>query len=133
MAKRLTPEEKAQRAADREAKAKSDRDAYIKKLVDDWPPLTDDQIWKLRKIMRLHEPADAPRGPSPYELEQQQKLREKEKALADAKKLALSLTACDVCDIQPEQHYYAQKGAIDMHEWQPGRAAKVLAKQQAKS
>lgn len=126
MAKRMTPEEKAQRDADRKAQEEADRAAYIKKIVDEAPPPSLEQIVLIRRLLNLDRPADSPRGPTAHELEQQRKLREKEKALSDAKKLALSLTACDVCDIQPEQHYYAQKVSIDMHEWQPGRAEKIM-------
>jgi len=127
MAKRMTPEEKAQRAEAREAARKAQRDEHIQKLLADWPPLTLDQAHKLRVLLYPnHKHPAADRGPTPHEIEPRRKQREREDALAAAKKLAESLTACDVCDIQPEQHYYAQRGAIDMHEWQPGRAEKIM-------
>jgi hypothetical protein len=67
-------------------------------------------------------------GPSEYELEQRRKAQKREDALKKAQKAALALTACDVCNLQPEVHHIRRAQRIDMHEWVPGRAEKVMAR-----
>jgi hypothetical protein len=102
--------------------------AYIESLLADWPEPSHQQR---RTVMTLlyGEEAARPAGPSEWQLEQQRKADERGAALRDARKAALSLTACDVCNLQPEQHTYAQRGGIDSHEWTPGRAEKLLQEQ----
>lgn len=104
----------------------AERAAHIESLLADWPEPSPQQR---RTVMTLlyGEEAARPTGPSAFQLEQQRKAAEREEALQQARKAALSLTACDVCNLQPEQHAYAQRGGIDSHEWTPGRAEKVLA------
>jgi hypothetical protein len=55
-------------------------------------------------------------------------MQEREDALKEARKAALALTACDVCNLQPEAHSIRRAQHIDMHEWVPGRAEKVMAR-----
>lgn len=102
---------------------------YIEALLADWPEPSPQQR---RTVMGLlyGEAAARPAGPSAYELEQQRKAAEREDALHNARKAAFALTACDVCNLQPEQHAYAQRGGIDSHEWTPGRADKIMRGQQ---
>jgi hypothetical protein len=59
-------------------------------------------------------------------LAQRKKLYEREAALKAAKKLAESMTACDVCNLQPDVHHMQRARGMDMHEWQPGRAEKLM-------
>jgi len=100
--------------------------AYIESLLADWPAPTPQQQ---RTVMGLlyGEPAPSAAGPSEWQLEQQRVANEREEALRQARKAALALTACDVCNLQPEQHAYAQRAGIDSHEWTPGRADKIQA------
>lgn len=127
MSRRLTPEEKSARAAEREAKQKAARDDYIKKILDDWPPLTSAQIDLISVIMYPGMVGrSGPRGPSAYELERRREAQEREDALKAARKLAESMTACDVCDLQPDAHRFMERRGIDSHEWMPGRAQKIL-------
>jgi hypothetical protein len=101
--------------------------AYITSLLEDWPAPSQQQR---RTVMGLLYGTEAPAssGPSEWELERQRQEQERADALQQARQAALSLTACDVCNLQPEQHAYAQRGGIDSHEWTPGRADKILKK-----
>jgi hypothetical protein len=112
----------------RVSKAEVERAAYFEAILVDWPEPTDAQ----RKFIEYQlsggvGPAPST-GPSSYELEQRRKAQEREDALKEARKAAMALTACDVCNLQPEVHEIRRAQRIDMHEWVPGRAEKVMAR-----
>lgn len=129
MSPRITTEEKSRREAEREAKRKAERDAYIQEVLAEWPPLTDEQIWTIRKLMDLDLPQGGPRKPTAYEVEQRRQDSERAQALRKAQKAALALTACDVCNLQPDEHQYANRFKIDAHQWTPGRAERIMGAQ----
>lgn len=102
--------------------------AYAASVVAAAPPVTPEIAAELARLLyggpeaRRYVPAA---GASEQELDRQRKADERASELKKAKSLAESLTACDVCDLQPEAHDYQQAyGAY--HEWQPGRAARLL-------
>lgn len=112
----------------RVSRANVERHQYIFGILADWPEPTEQQA---RTIQYLLGPnggvGPAPRtGPSEYELEQRRKDQEREDALKEARNAALALTACDVCNLQPEVHHIRKAQRIDMHDWVPGRAEKVM-------
>ena len=96
--------------------------------VAKWPPLTPELRQRVAEIFGV-EARLSRTGPSEYELEQRRKAQERADALKAAQQAALALTACDVCNLQPDQHVYAQRRSIDSHEWQPGRAEKIMGQQ----
>jgi hypothetical protein len=100
------------------------RKPYFDALLADWPEPTPRQAAIIRYNLGL-DPAPYA-GPSEYELAQRRKIQEREDALKEARKAALALTACDVCNLQPEVHNIRRAQRIDMHEWVPGRAEKFI-------
>jgi hypothetical protein len=103
---------------------------YFDKILAGWPEPTEKQIRTMHHLLGpTGGSGPAPyTGPSEYELQQRQQAREREDALKKAQKAALALTACDVCNLQPEVHHIRRAQRIDMHEWVPGRAEKVMAR-----
>jgi len=99
--------------------------------VATWPPLTPELARRVGAIFGVDVKVAA--RTSEYELEERRKMYEREAAIKAAKALAESLTACDVCNLQPDAHRYMQATSIDSHEWTPGRADKVLALNAPKS
>lgn len=114
MGKLLTDEQKSARAA------------YIEDLIKDWPPPTEKQTKLIIGLLYGSSPRK-PQGPSQWDLERQRKERELAEALSKARKAAAAMTACDVCNLQPDEHEYANRYSIDSHEWVPGRAERLLA------
>jgi len=103
------------------------RDEYIARIVAGFPPPSAAQLDKVWALLGLGGSADrGPREPSAYELEQRRKENERLDALKKAKKAAEAMTACDVCNLQPEVHGIRRSMGADMHDWQPGRAEKLL-------
>lgn len=98
---------------------------YAKRLVATWPLPSLEQRRRVT-ILLYGDTEPAFTGPSEYELEQRRKAQEREDALKKAQQAALAMTACDVCNLQPDQHRYRQASTVDMHEWQPGRAEKLM-------
>lgn len=102
---------------------------YADRITSTWPPLTEAQqrvvAYNLYGIDHLGRTAGA--GPSAYELKQREEANEREEALKKARKAALAMTACDVCNLQPDAHHFSQRRGIDSHEWTPGRAEKLMA------
>lgn len=100
---------------------------YAARVVGAWPaPTTEQQAVIRRYLYGIEETQESPSKPSEYELEQRRKQQEREQALCEAKKAALALTACDVCNLQPDAHWVRRGQGIDMHEWMPGRAEKII-------
>lgn len=122
----------AEARAERKAKEKADYDAHIKRIVAEAPPLSDAQLdylaVLLRPVIHGNKPL-GPREPSAYELEQRRIEKERADGLRAAMKAAEALTACDICDLQPDAHTY-QNATASYHEWEPGRAARVMGKAQ---
>lgn len=102
---------------------------YVARVVAAAPPISDETLDLLAVIfapaIRPGQDPHARREPSAAELERQRKAQEREDAKTAAKKLALSMTACDVCDLQPDVHEFQQKHGT-YHEWEPGRAEKIM-------
>jgi hypothetical protein len=109
----------------RVSKAQVERHQYIMSILKDWPEPTERQRRTITNLL-YGDPAPGKTGPSAYELEQRRKAAEREEALKQARQAALAMTACDVCNLQPDQHKYAERTGIDSHEWQPGRAKKLM-------
>jgi hypothetical protein len=105
---------------------------YAKRIVADWPLPSQAQIDKISILLRGEDYHPGPRVPSAYELEQQRKVQERADALKAAQKLAEEMTACDVCNLQPNVHYIRRGMGIDSHEWTPGRAEKIMKMRAAK-
>jgi len=109
------------------------RKAYIDGILADWPPPTPQQARIIAENLYPGSAAPSgPREPSAWELEQRRKENERAHALKQAKKAAESLTACDVCNLQPEVHGIRRSMGADMHDWQPGRAEKLLKRKASK-
>lgn len=125
---RMTEEQKAARRAEREAKQKADIQAWAQKKAEELPPLTDEQIFKIARIMRGDRVPPTPREPSAYELEQRRKAQERADALKEAERIAASMLACDVCGLPPVAHRMQQEysAGVGFHEWVPGRAQRIL-------
>lgn len=105
------------------------RAAYISSILAAWPPLTPQQQNAIGSLLGAGEGATViSAGPSEWEMAKWKELAEREDAIKAAKKLAESMTACDVCNLQPEVHHMRRGLGISMHEWQPGRAEKLMAK-----
>ena len=102
--------------------------ARVRAEVATWPPLTEEQqrviAYNLYGIG--HNGRKIGTGPSEYELKQRKEAYERDEALKKAKKAAEAMTACDVCNLQPEAHRIRQANSVDMHQWQPGRAEKLM-------
>lgn len=102
---------------------------YADRITATWPLPTEAQqrviAYNLYGIDHMGRTAGA--GPSAYELEERKKANERAEALANARKAALAMTACDVCNLQPDAHQFSERHGIDSHEWTPGRAEKILA------
>lgn len=99
---------------------------YISSILADWPPLTLEQKAVINN--NLHG-ADGFRRPTPAsasELSERKKARERDAAMKAARKASLAMTACDVCNLRPEVHRIRQANSVDMHEWQSGRAEKLM-------
>jgi hypothetical protein len=111
----------------RASKAQVERQRYLGELLAEWPEPTAKQENLIDRLVFNVGPAPAA-GPSEYELEQRRKAQAREDALKEARTAALALTACDVCNLQPEVHHIRRAQRIDMHEWVPGRAEKVMAR-----
>jgi hypothetical protein len=113
----------------RVAKAEAERAAHIDALLEDWPPLTPRQAKVVASLLYGEDIAKARHSePTAYEVEQRRKSQEREDALKSAKKLAEAMTACDVCDLQPDAHHYQKNYGMGYHEWIPGRAEKVMSR-----
>lgn len=125
---RMTEEQKAARKAEREAKQKADIQAWARKKAEEMPPLTEEQIAKVSRILYGGVVDRAPREPSAYELEQRRKAQEQADALKEAERIAASMLACDVCDLPPVAHRMQQEysAGVGFHEWVPGRAQRIL-------
>jgi hypothetical protein len=101
--------------------------AYAKALVAGWPEISKAQADRVAILLRGETVSPLPHQPTERELVARQEAEGRAMALQAAKDLALSLTACDVCDLQPETHNF-QRSYGDFHEWAPGRADRVVAK-----
>ena len=102
------------------------RAAYIARAIAEAPPISDEVIDRLAVMLNPRSRVDS--GPSASVLEERRKWQEREDAMKAAKKLAESLTACDVCDLQPDAHTFQKSHGAGYHDWEPGRAARVMAK-----
>ena len=104
----------------------SARTAYISSILAGWPPLTLEQQAVINRNLHGAEGVHTPKRASAFELAERKKSREREAAMKAARKSSLAMTACDVCNLQPEAHRIRQANSVDMHEWQPGRAEKLM-------
>ena len=117
--RKMTEDEKAAKRAAAIADHEAQLAAYIKRKVDAWPPLTDDQRDRIAILLR---PAGsrlyATPAPDLAAIKEEQRVAQ---ALADAKSLSAAVIACDVCDLPPAAH-----GLKFGHDWVPGRAEKIM-------
>jgi hypothetical protein len=99
---------------------------YIAQTVAAAPPLSNEVIDYIAVLLSPQSGAEpGPRIISQAEAERQRIETERVTGLEAAKRLSASLMACDICDLPPEAHDAQQRyGAF--HEWQPGRAEKVM-------
>jgi hypothetical protein len=99
------------------------RAAYIARLVEEAPPLTDEQIDRLAVLLRPRDARGyrATRGPSESELRRRKEADERAKILHQLKQKALAITACHGCGLQPEEHNYQSAYGMGYHEWEPIR------------
>jgi hypothetical protein len=104
-----------------------DQAAHIASLLTDWPEPSPHQRRTIAHLL-YGDPAPGSAGPSEYEIEQNRKAAERDQALRQARKAAEAMTACDVCNLQPDAHSIRRAQGIDMHEWTPGRADKLMKK-----
>lgn len=112
---------------ERDLEFKAKIDAHVQKVLLAAPPLTDEQWDKIARVLRGAPAERVPRQPSPYELEQQRIAQEREEAIQFAERAAASMLACDVCNLPPVAHrVQSNYGAVGFHDWQPGRAQKLL-------
>ena len=102
------------------------RAAYISSILADWPPLTSEQQSVISRNLHGADGVHTPKRASAFELAERKKVNERESAMRAARKSSLAMPACDVCNLQPEAHRIRQANSVDMHEWQPGRAEKLM-------
>lgn len=108
---KLTPE---QRKAEYDAML----EAHIEKIVDGFPPLTDEQIWKISTLL-YGDAAGRVRDKSPDEI-RREKARQRELAerAEDERKLkafAAAVLECAVCGVPVQGH----SRSWTSHEWEP--------------
>lgn len=101
--------------------------AHVKELVKNWPPMTQGQIDRVSILLR-GDVETKPLPPAAADIERQRIENERLQAMESAQALAASLVACDVCDLPPEAHTRQKMYGSGYHDWEPGRADKILHK-----
>jgi len=103
-----------------------DQDQHIRDLAANWPTLSREQKDKLRILLRGDILPSGPYVPTPAEIERERKAKEQAARLKKAEDLAAAMVACDVCDLPPVAHHVQDRYYGGYHEWQPGRAEKLM-------
>lgn len=102
-------------------------DEYVARVVASFPPLSAEQIDRIAVLLRGGPIPKQNREPSAADIERRQKEAEAEKEHQRVRKLAESITACDVCSVPLDKHAFAESSSeIQSHKWQSGRADKIL-------
>lgn len=93
----------------------------IARLVAEAPPLKPAQRDRIAVLMRGGEPKTV----DVAALEKARRESEAASRVAEQKRFAESLTACDVCDVPLAKHHFPARTA-DWHDWVSGRAERLM-------